>query len=76
MSKQSYIDAPDSDTSAGNALADYHDNTLWAFLAAADDLGRLGYTPGQLARLVERHLTPAVAPFPRGTQDPFAGEAA
>lgn len=62
--------------SAPNAVERFHDHALFTFLEAATDLANFGYTAGQLARLVERHLTPQVVPFPEGTVDPFKGDAA
>ena len=53
-------------------LEEYHDRTLWAFTSAAEELAKLGYTAGQLMRLVERHLTLKVCPFGPGESDPFA----
>lgn len=55
---------PDTDP-ADDARAEFHDRTLFALLSAADDLFGLGcYTASELARLVERHLTPAACPYP------------
>jgi hypothetical protein len=57
-------------------LEEYHDRTLWAFLAAADELHRMGWTTAQLARMVERELAPAAVRFGAGESDPFDGRAA
>lgn len=46
------------------AVDRFHDFALFTLLEAAKDLASFGYTPGELARLVERHLTPQVVPFP------------
>jgi hypothetical protein len=66
---RSYIDAaPDSDTSADDdALAQFHDETLFEFTRCAEELSRMGHTAGSLARLVERHLTPATVPYPESS---------
>lgn len=75
MSRQCIPTRPDQQTD-DTWIDEYHDATLFAFTSAASELAALGYTAGQLMRLVERHLTPECVPFAAGEVDPFKGSAA
>ena len=55
---------PVESESEPGAVDRFHDYALHTFLESATDLHQFGHTADELARLVVRHLTPQVAPYP------------